>query len=216
VTATGEAIRAEVTVVGSGRVLSYASVVDNQSGDAMFIPAARQRIGYIPVIHSPGVNGTLWRTDVWLSKLGGGATVLRDFLHTDGRTFSSASDPNTLFTSRTYTVGSNGTFGQFVPPQPVSIGLATLIGIENDSQFRTNLGLISPFPTTVRMIAYDAMGNEVWRSDIPALGLVQFPLPVSLPIGRVTAEVIAGNGVVPYASVVDNQSGDPIYITAQY
>jgi len=215
-TVQGDAIRADVSVVGAGRVLAYASVVDNLSGDAMFIPAARQRSGYIPVIHSPGANGTLWRTDIWLTHLGGGTTVLRDFLHTDGRTFTSAGDASTLFTSRTYTVGNNGTFGQFVPPAALSTATATLVGIENDSLFRTNIGLIAPSPAIVRVTAFDAAGNDVWHSDVVAEGLTQFPLPVTLPIGRVTAEVLSGNGVVPYASVVDNQSGDPIFIVARY
>src|SRR5581483_849425 len=51
---SGEALRAEVTVVGTGRVLAYASVVDNLSGDAMFIPAARVRQGLLPAIHAAG------------------------------------------------------------------------------------------------------------------------------------------------------------------
>src|SRR5262249_61392201 len=110
-TPNGEGIRADVSVEGSGRVLSYASVVDNVSGDAMFIPAARDRSGFIPVIHSPGVNGTLWRTDIWLTKTPGATTILRDFLHTDGLTYTSAGDNSTLFTSRTWTVGSNGSYG---------------------------------------------------------------------------------------------------------
>jgi len=212
----GEAIRAEVTVFGNGRVLAYASVVDNLSGDAMFIPAARQRMGYIPIIHSPGANGTLWRTDLWLSHIGGGTTVFRDFLHSDGLSYTSAGDASTLFTSRTYTVGSNGSFGQFVPPAALSTSTATLIGIENDARYRTNIGLIAPSPATVRLTAYDAAGTAVWQEEVAALRLTQFPLPVALPIGRITVEVLSGGGVVPYASVVDNQSGDPIYIVAQY
>ena len=68
----------------------------------------------------------------------------------------------------------------------------------------------------MRVIAFDAAGNEVWRSDVVAQQLTQFPLPVSLPLGRVTVQVLDGPGVVPYASVVDNQSGDPIFIVAQY
>src|SRR5262249_26543082 len=158
-------------------------------------PAARDRSGFIPVIHSPGVNGTLWRTDIWLTKTPGATTILRDFLHTDGLTYTSAGDNSTLFTSRTWTVGSNGSYGQFVPPAPLRTGRAMLIGIENDVAFRTNIGLIAPSPATVRLTAFDAAGNEVWRSDVAALGLTQFPLPVSLAIGRVTAEVLSGGGV---------------------
>lgn len=215
-TAKGEAVRAEVTVIGSGRVLAYGSMIDNQSGDAIFIPAARVRQGFIPMIHAPGVNGTFWRTDVWFSRTNDGATVLRDVMHSDGVSWGFAGNANELVTTRTYTTIGNGTYGQFVPPGIPSSDPATLIGIENDSQFRTNIGFIAPSASTVRFIAYNASGNEVWRSDVSAEGLTQFPLPVMLPIGRVTVEVIAGGGVVPYASVIDNQSGDPIYIIAQY
>jgi len=45
--------------------------------------------------------------------------------------------------------------------------------------------------------------------------LTQIALPVVLPMGRVTAEVLSGSGVIPYASVIDNVSGDPIYTTSQ-
>ena len=212
----GEALRAEVTVTGTARVLAYGSVVDNQSGDAIFVPAARVRQGLLPAIHATGANGTFWRTDVWLTDPSGGTVVRRDILGTEGRTLLDFSDPNLIVTSRTYTTSSNGTFGQFVPPLTPSTALATLIGIENDTAFRTNIGLMAQSPAAVRLIAYDAAGNEVWRDDVLAQGLTQFPLPVSLAIGRVTAQVIAGGGVVPYASVVDNQSGDPIYIVARY
>jgi hypothetical protein len=75
---------------------------------------------------------------------------------------------------------------------------------------------MSQRPSTVRFIAYDAGGREVWRSDVAVNGLAQFPLSIPLRDGRVTAEVLDGGPVVPYASVVDNVSGDPIFITAQY
>jgi hypothetical protein len=209
-------MRAEVTVVGSARVLAYGSVIDNRSGDAVFIPAARSRLGFIPAIHSAGINGTLWRTDVWLSTPGHGTTILRDALGREGRGLLDFSAQNgVLVTSRTYTTSSAGTFGQFVPPGTPATGTATLIGIENDDAFRTNIGIMAPSPATVRVIAYDAAGREVWRSDVAASGLTQFALPVPLTIGRVTAEVLSGSGVIPYASVVDNVSGDPIYIIAQ-
>jgi hypothetical protein len=237
----GVALRAEVTVVGNARVLAYGSVVDNRSGDGVFVPAARVRSGFFPAIHSAGANGTLWRTDLWLSNTGStsepvvlsvasttvpprGAVVIRDVLgNRDGPPLMvlGATTTSVLMTSRTYNVGSNGTFGQFVPPSTVAIrrgdAPATLIGIESSTAFRTNIGLMALVPATVRLIAYDAAGREVWRSDVPAESLIQLPLPAALPTGRVTAEVIAGSGaVIPYASIVDNVSGDPIYINAQY
>jgi hypothetical protein len=214
----GEAMRAEVSVVGTGRVLAYGSMIDNQSGDAIFIPAARVRQGLIPAIHAAGANGTFWRTDLWISNVSGGTVVQRDILGQQGLSvfnFAATKD-GTLVTSRTYTASPNGTFGQFVPPGIPSTETATLIGIENDSAFRTNIGVMSASTSTVRIIAYDAAGNEVWRSNAVVQQIAQFPLPVSVRLARVTVEVLDGSGVVPYASVVDNQSGDPIYIVAQY
>lgn len=241
----GEALRAEVTVTGAARVLAYGSVVDNASGDAMFIPAGRDLEGMLPVIHGAGANGTMWRTDVWFANTTAGfrtvligwpegptgplgappptielqpraSVVLRDFLREgfdipDFKAFPEP-DPGVLVTSRTYTTSSDGTFGQFVPPGTPSTAPATLLGIENDAAFRTNIGAMSLAPAVVRFIAYDASGKEIWRSDVFVNGLTQFPLPVPLAIGQVTAAVMAGAGVVPYASVVDNGSGDPIYI----
>ncbi len=238
VNANGEALRAEVTIVGDARVLAYGSVVDNRSGDAIFIPAARLRQGGFPAIHAPGANGTLWRTDVWLSNVGAapeavamnfdtvtvparGAVILRDVLGNlvDGSSLLIALGARTsavLMTSRTYTVGPNGTFGQFVPPAMPAAGLATMVGVENSATFRTNIGLIATLGANVRLIAYSAAGVEVWRTEVSVYGLTQFPLPVPLLDGRITAEVIGQGAVIPYASVIDNHSGDPIYIIAQY
>ena len=229
----GAALRAEVTIAGDARVLAYGSMVDNRSGDAIFISAARRRQGLVPAIHSPGVNGTLWRTDVWLSNPGAaaedvvvnqrsirvpprGAVVVRDVLGADGSTTLQVDTAVVLVTSRTYTVGRNGSFGQFVPAGVASSGLGTLIGTESSPAFRTNLGAMSRGGSTVRFIAYDAGGREVWRSDVVVNGLAQISLPVPLRFGRVTAQVIDGEPMVPYASVIDNVSGDPIFITAQY
>lgn len=224
VRAAGEALRAEVSVAGAARVLAYGSVVDNLSGDAIFIPAARVRRGVVPVIHTAGANGTLWRTDIWISNPtpapqqgipAGGALLTRDARGSDGLGFVTPDTTGRLLvTSRTYTAGANGTFGQFVPPDRPSTEPATLLGVENDAAFRTNIGVIAPTAAVVRLIAFDAAGNEQWRSDVFASGITQFPLPVRLSMGRVTVQVIAGDGVVPYASVVDNASGDPVYINA--
>ncbi len=238
VRASGEALRAEVTLSGGARVLTYGSVVDNRSGDALFIPAARSRSGFFPAIHAAGALGTIWRTDVWFSNTGAaepvvnlptrtvtlpprGSAVVRDILGSDGRAVLSFSIPDVLVTSRTYTTTATGSFGQFVPPSAAAIRRgdppATMIGIENSAAFRTNVGLMATTddPATVRLIAYDASGREVGRAEVLVRGLTQIPLPVALVDGRVSAEVIDGSGsVIPYASVIDNLSGDPIYISA--
>jgi hypothetical protein len=144
-----------------------------------------------------------------------GAVVVRDVLVVDGRATLKVNTALVLVTSRTYTVGSNGSFGQFVSPGIASSALATLIGIENSTAFRTNVGVMSEGPSNVRLLAYDAAGREVWRADLAVEGFTQIPLPVALLDGRLTVQVLSGAPVIPYASVVDNVSGDPIYIVAQ-
>ena len=61
------AVRADVTVTGTAHILAYGSVVDNRSGDGIYIPAARPLAedSVVPAAHSAGLNGTFWRTDVW-------------------------------------------------------------------------------------------------------------------------------------------------------
>ncbi|HYS53716.1 MAG TPA: M36 family metallopeptidase [Thermoanaerobaculia bacterium] len=229
----GEALRAEVTVAGDARVLAYGSMVDNTSGDAVFIPAARVRNGMFPAIHSAGANGTLWRTDVWLSNPSSaaedvvinqrtmsvparGAVILRDILGADGRTTLQVNTRAVLVTSRTYTIGEHGSFGQFVPPGVASNELATLIGIENSSAFRTNIGLLSQGSAFVRLLFFDAANRQIWREHVALDRFAQFQLISTLLGGRCQVQVLIGGPVVPYASVVDNVSGDPIFISAQY
>ena len=244
VNAAAEVLRAEVTVSGAAHVLAYGSVADNLSGDAIYIPAARERLGVFPAIDAEGAKGTEWRTDVWFSNAtsaaesfllpqrvpfpsepprtieipAGASVVVRNYFQGFGRGVGSGdpdpepSMPGVLVTSRTYTTGSTGTFGQFIPALTPSVAPATLLGIENDGAFRTNIGVLAPSAATVRVIASDSAGREVWRDDVAANGLTQFPLPVPLAMGSVRVEVLSGAGVVPYASVVDNATGDPIFI----
>ena len=231
----GEALRAEVTVAGGARVLAYGSMVDNSSGDAVFIPAARTRSGIFPAIHAPGANGTLWRTDVWLSNPGAtaedvvmnqrsftvpahGSVVVRDVLGVDGRAALQVDTAAVLVTSRTYTIGAQGSFGQFVPPGVASSELATLIGVENSSAFRTNVGLLSQGTAFVRVLFFDAASRQIWREHVAVDHFAQFQLMPALTLlgGWCQVRVLSGMPVIPYASVVDNVSGDPIFITAQY
>ena len=71
-TFSGALLRADVTVIsGNARVLAYASVIDQSSGDGMFVPAQRQatadEIRVLPAIRAPGESGTLWQTALTLT-----------------------------------------------------------------------------------------------------------------------------------------------------
>lgn len=72
---------ARVTVTaGSGRITGYVSLVDNVTGDAVFIPAVQPQPTdrlMIPVVaRQSGVGGTRWRSSLQLVNLGSAAATL--------------------------------------------------------------------------------------------------------------------------------------------
>jgi subtilisin-like proprotein convertase family protein len=252
---------AELRVLnGDARIVAYGSVIDNHSGDPIYVAAAAPRPGSFaaPVISQPGVN-TLWRSDVFLSAFGdsGGvfqltytdavtgerivrnsavglhrAVPLADVVGTFfGRTgFGSVIatvSGNLLATSRTFTSSSNGTYGQFIPLADATDrfdGPRELLHIERSSAFRTNLGALntSDHDEIVRFTLFDAAGNAIGSTDrsVGPLRVVQFSLEAlttTLVVdGRVEVAVIAGSGnATAWASVVDNTTGDPIFVPAQ-
>lgn len=262
-----EVMRAEVRVMGGdARIIAYGSVVDNVSGDPIYLPAQKQaasRIVEVPaVLHADGANDTHWRSDLWLTNVTTTSQGVRvEFFSTTGirlqsepqslaagRTLVIADVVASLFglgdavghlrltestllvTSRTWTPGPGGTYGQFISGRPVEEGSdvaspPTLsIQLENSARFRTNLGVteVSGNPATVRIRTFDSSGAQVGENvlAVDANGQVQAGLAqlgvAELFNGRATFEVIGGSGrVLGYASVIDNISGDPIYIPAR-
>jgi subtilisin-like proprotein convertase family protein len=258
--ATGAALMtAELRVLsGDARIVGYGSVVDNHSGDPIYVAAKSPVPGSFaaPVISQPGVN-TFWRSDVFLTAPddGGGsfdltyvdavtgerlakhgsvtghqAIRLDDVIgNAFGRsgfgTLRADLTGSLIATSRTFTSSSNGTYGQFIPF--TSVGNSTsseLIQIEHSSSFRTNLGAINTSDTTqtLRFTLYDAAGHSLGSIErtLDPLRLTQFPVDAISPSpfvnGRVEVEVIAGGTkVLAWASVVDNITGDPIFIPSQ-
>ncbi len=134
-----------------------------------------------------------------------------------------------IATSRTWTPGSSGTLGQFIPargPNEATIGdqVITAIGAEVSNHYRTNIGLSETTgqPVTVRVRVLNS-ANEIVSSRVVSvkpnrfvqLGLEQLGAGL-LGNGRVTAQVIEGTGrIFGYISIIDNQSGDPTWIPMQ-
>jgi len=133
--------------------------------------------------------------------------------------------------SRTYTFdpdGGSGEFGQAIPGFPAALGLdwtvfAYLPQVFDTADFRTNVGLASwtASAVTVRVDVQDAAGNLIDRSDhyVPAYGHVQWRLGEEVEGGTVVVYIHNGAGdavVYPYASVVNNATGDPAYVEAQH
>jgi len=259
--ATGATLMtAQLRVIsGDARIVAYSSVIDNGTGDPIYVPAATPRTGTFaaPVINQPGVN-TSWHSDIFVSSFGDStesfqltytdavtgeriikqsgvgahevlalADVLASFFGRTGLGSVVAELPADLTaTSRTFTAARNGTYGQFIPFSPVELlgGPRELLHIERSSAFRTNLGAINTgdIDEVVRFTLYDAAGRAVGSLDrtVGPLRVVQFSLDAitNAPIidGRVEVEVVNGNGhALAWASVVDNTTGDPIFVPAE-
>lgn len=141
-------------------------------------------------------------------------------------------DCHFLVTSRTYTVdgwGFGGEFGQTIPGVDVwravdwsSFGYAA--GILNDGQyFRCNVGIASQTAgwTVVRVDVQDAVGNilATHEYEVPPFGHIQRRLPTTVTGGSLVFYLMEGpdNALIfPYASVVDQVTGDPSYQPALY
>jgi hypothetical protein len=133
--------------------------------------------------------------------------------------------------ARNYTLdpsGNGGEFGQDFPGFPWNLGVDSSVisympQISDDADFRTNVGVASWTNAwvTVREDVQDAAGNIVGRYDhaIPPNGHTQWRLETrALTGGTVAVYVLSGPGdamVYPYATVVNNATGDATTVEAQ-
>jgi plastocyanin len=134
--------------------------------------------------------------------------------------------------SRTYTTSITcpGTFGQFIPALDLASAFTRSVipDIELSADptvgFRTNIGLLNPsfssVEVTLRLRSGD--GASLGTAQLTLLPLEQaqnsaaafFSLP-ALTATNAFLEITSNAPVFAFASVVDNESGDPIYLTAQ-
>ncbi|MEJ5166364.1 MAG: hypothetical protein WHV67_04980 [Thermoanaerobaculia bacterium] len=139
--------------------------------------------------------------------------------------FRLTSSCNIMAESRTWTPGAVGTYGQRIPGIPKDHEIragetSNVLYIDNVPDFRTNFGMIetSGNGSTVALHLYDGTGNHVGQQDV-TLGAYEMKqidgilatFGASGSNYRVALQVNSGS-VIPYASQVDNNSGDPIYI----
>ena len=140
-------------------------------------------------------------------------------------------DCHFLVTSRTYTPQQGGGVGEFGLTVPgASVATATdwltygyAAGVLNDGEaFRCNAGVASWTPdwTRVRLDIQDASGqittSEVF--DVPPFGHVQRRLLTSGFGGSLVFYIESGPDdalVFPYATVINQSTGDPSYLFAQ-
>jgi subtilisin-like proprotein convertase family protein len=263
--ATGAALMtAQFQVVsGDARVVAFGSVIDNHSGDPIYVAASRPQAGAFvaPAISQPGVS-SLWRSDIVISAFGdsGGPFDLTyiDSISGERITKHGVVSPhravriedavgtyfdrpgafgsvranvsgNLVITSRTFNVTDTGTYGQFIPFARADGGVAQLapggaarelLHVERSSTFRTNAGAINAgnSDALIRFILFDAAGHSLDVIDraIHPLQAVQFPIDATVADGRIEVQMLSGDtGAVAWASVIDNATGDPIFVPAQ-
>lgn len=137
--------------------------------------------------------------------------------------------PNILIASRTYNDSPAGTFGQFIRGRPVTAaigagGQAVLAGLVRNADFRTDIGVanVSDSSATVTIDLHGADGTLLASRPVtlPPWGSTQVTRIFSKE-GITTVDAafaVVRNGsdtaaVQAYASVIDEDTGDPTYIT---
>jgi hypothetical protein len=130
-----------------------------------------------------------------------------------------------------YNTDPRGTFGQALPmgsyiPEawsigsPLSYGLVTGIqnyGTAGVNGFRTNVGVFNPadWAQVIEFHVFDNQGQQLWSTTrtVPAMSQIQISIPSWVVVhGGVGLGVNNGTVFVfPYASIVDNKSGDGVY-----
>jgi subtilisin-like proprotein convertase family protein len=145
--------------------------------------------------------------------------VVAAFFGPDRRgSLSGFTDRGLMFTSRIWTQGPSGTYGQVVPfRRPSATRLQDVLFVESTEADRTNVGAVAGDAGAVIVVRIlDAEGSLVDSRThaLPPYGFVQFQVLQPLIHGRASFEVLAGS-VYAYASVVSNRSGDPIFVPAQ-
>ncbi|HEX7830370.1 MAG TPA: hypothetical protein VF787_11980, partial [Thermoanaerobaculia bacterium] len=172
-----------------------------------------------------------WFGNGSLGESSNGALIIEP-LDADGKPLAALS-PTTFVSSRTFNASSNGTFGQFIPALPyasfitraLNTGRVPTLSLQQVSQsnaLRTNLGLLeaSGRPVSALISVFNEGGIKLFDLPLQLAGGQQQQLNgflanngITLPNGRIEAQVIEGEGkVTAYASVVDNLTNDPFLV----
>lgn len=212
--AGGSVWRTELTIFNAGG--------ESAIGQFIFLPSAGGSVQTRPLFLASKSSLTLTNALLDLFGMSSGAGALAIEAQ------STASTPNLKITSRTFTTGTAGTYGQAVPQ--VSDGELQqslfLTGMESDAAYRTNIGLVnrSSDPVGLQLTLVDANGNTVGTSTLvvspnnfsqPSLGDL-FPSVKGGSYASLSMRLTAGapGAISAYASVIDNRTQDPVYIQA--
>jgi len=208
----GSSWRTELTIFNAGN--------DAVTPTLIFFPGAGGQVQTRPIYLAPKQSVTYANALLELFALQNTAGALG--IEADGVLAS----PDLRVSSRTFTDGPGGTYGQSVGGV-MSDDLPSqvfLTGLESDAAFRTNVGFVNRnvAPVAIRVELFDGNGTRVGVADttLPGNNFQQIPLTTLFPAiaggqyAALSMSVIAGvpNVVSTYASVVDNRSQDPVYL----
>ena len=148
---------------------------------------------------------------------------------TTAAAFAGLANFSTFASSRTFNTTSNGTFGQYIPAIPFAnfIGREKLLSLQQIAQsakYRTNLGIVegSGNPASVLVRIFGSSGQYLTEFNADLRGGQHLQLNsflrnqgiTELSDGRVEIEVQSGESLVTaYASVLDNDTSDPLLVT---
>jgi sugar lactone lactonase YvrE len=137
-----------------------------------------------------------------------------------------------LIFSRTYNLTEQGTYGQGIRGSPYGATFyegdnAFLTGLKNTDAFRSNVGFfnLQDIPIEVQLVLYDEAGVELASTSYPLAALSHLQVNnifSSLSLSgdheaawaRVWTDTLWGR-FTSYGSIVDNRTGDPVYLEAK-
>lgn len=141
----------------------------------------------------------------------------------------SVSAAATVASSRTYNVASNGTLGQYIPAVPFAAFIGkgasplSLQQVAQNAQYRTNVGIVEAAgaPAKALLSVFSSGGSKIFEQTFDLKANQQQQINgflanngITLDDGRIEVSVISGDGkVTGYASVVDNQTQDPLLVS---
>ncbi|HLJ75741.1 MAG TPA: PKD domain-containing protein, partial [Thermoanaerobaculia bacterium] len=213
--ANGSAWRTELTLFNSGN--------EAATGQYVFVPGDGGTSVTMPLYIAPKQSITFQNAlqDIFGMAAGAGAIAID--------ASSAASTPSLKVESRTYTGAlTGGTYGQAVPGvSPANLQPTLyLTGIESDTSYRTNIGLVNRTgtPASTQLTLYDSNGSIVSAANVAVAPnnfqqsplTSYFPSIAGVPYTALSMRVDASiaNAVSVYASVVDNKTQDPVYVQA--
>jgi uncharacterized repeat protein (TIGR01451 family) len=183
-----------------------------------------------------GGSATVEETTVQPGQVLAFDSVLRSLfgVHDTGGTVhvTTINESNLVLTGRTYDQREHGTYGQFIeaflPSDTASLANGRklqLVHVEDSPRYRSNLGIAETsgqaVNVQVEVLASDGNPRTTFNRTLAPFALLQFRAIRDLGLGdlynaRITVRVTGGEGsVVAYASVVDNRTQDPTYVSAQ-